>query len=114
MKELQGQFKSDIILDLQIVSRFPCYKNTTITGYDVSYKVDYGRVQGKWTEQNITTETHTSKALEIGYIFGDKKQEILVEVNASAQMALATSKRTRSIEENGKLQHIKMMVAFDL
>jgi len=60
-------------------------------------------VQGKWAEQNITTDTHTSKPLEIEYIFGDKKQEIIIEVNASAQIALATSKRTRSIEENGKL-----------
>jgi hypothetical protein len=52
--------------------------------------------------------------LELEYIFGDKKQEIVVEIDASSQIAQATSKRTRSIEENGKHQNLKMIVAFDL
>ena len=73
-----------------------------ITGYDVTYKVDYGRSRGKWNEQNIKLDNHTSKCLELEYIFGDKKQEIVVEIDASSQIAQATSKRTRSIEENGK------------
>ena len=102
LKELQGQFKSDIKLDIQIITRFPSYKDSMITGYDVSYKVDYGRSRGKWNEQNINLENHTSKCLELEYIFGDKKQEIVVEIDASSQIAQATSKRTRSIEENGK------------
>ena len=55
-----------------------------ITGYDVSYKVDYGRSRGKWNEQNINLENHTSKCLELEYIFGDKKQEIVVEIDASS------------------------------
>jgi hypothetical protein len=84
LKELQGQFKSDIKLDIQIITRFPSFKDTMITGYDVTYKVDYGRSRGKWNEQNIKLDNHTSKCLELEYIFGDKKQEIVVEIEASA------------------------------
>jgi hypothetical protein len=81
LKELQGQFKSDIKLDIQIITRFPSFKDTMIT---VTYKVDYGRSRGKWNEQNIKLDNHTSKCLELEYIFGDKKQEIVVEIEASA------------------------------
>ena len=63
-----------------MITKFPNYKDTIISGYNVTYKVDYGRVQGKWTEKNITNEEHTSKILEIEYIFGDKKQEVSFKV----------------------------------
>jgi hypothetical protein len=72
LRELMGQFKSDIKLDISIQTRFPSPgKSSQITGYTIHYKIDYGRFQGKWVEENIKQELHLSKNLEIEYIFGD-------------------------------------------
>jgi len=45
-----------------------------------------------------------SKNLALDYIFGDQKQEIVVEVIANAELQQSSSKlRKRSLEENPKL-----------
>ena len=44
LRELIGQFKSDIKLDISIQTRFPNQsKSSQISGYTIQYKIDYGR-----------------------------------------------------------------------
>ena len=73
LRDIEGQFKSDIVLEVCVLTRLPPINDTMISSYTVNYKVDYGRVQGKWTEQLIKTDYHKSKLLSLEYIYGSHK-----------------------------------------
>ena len=73
LKDIEGQFKSDILLEAWVVTRLPPIEDTLISSYTINYKLDSGRVQGKWLEAGITEECHKSKHIAVEYIYGSHK-----------------------------------------
>lgn len=67
---MQSSFKSDIVLEVWLLTTLPSIQDSLVTSYTITYKIDYGRVQGKWNEHHITQGHHKSRSLALEYIFG--------------------------------------------
>jgi hypothetical protein len=94
--------KSDIVMEVQVHTALPSIKDTLIKNYSLTYKIEYARVIGKWTESLITQETHKSKYLVLEYIYGATKQEVIVDITASVEFETAPYQgkmRKRSYKE---------------
>ncbi len=46
IKDIEGQLKSGILLEVSVLTNVPIKGS-----YSLTYKVDYGRMQSKWSEQ---------------------------------------------------------------
>eukprot|EP00347_Sterkiella_histriomuscorum_P022325 403330878 len=124
LKEIMElHLKSGIQLDIFLYTKVP------IKGpYSLTYKLDYGRIQSKWTEQ-IQKDVHKSKALTVEYTYGLSKQEVnnfintleqnnqvsflqlIVEIQASPS---ELAKVKRSFNQQLPANLMKVQVVFDL
>lgn len=82
---IEGQLKSDIVMEVCVHTFLPSIDGTLIKNYSLTYKIEYARVIGKWTEQAIVQQRHKSKHLALEYIFGATKQEIIVDITAAVE-----------------------------
>lgn len=73
---IEGQLKSDIVMEVCVHTLMPSIRDTLVKSYSLTYKIEYARLMGKWTEAQISQQSHKSKYLALEYIYGATKQEV--------------------------------------
>jgi hypothetical protein len=66
---------------VSITTGLPSIKDTLVNSYSLAYKLTYGLTVGKWKEENLVAERHTSKFMPLNYVYSSQRQQVCLPIN---------------------------------